>query len=145
MRGVLAQPLCALLCCFLAALVPASAGALELRGHKDRLFAYPGILAAEEGGAFLIVDYDKMRDIHRRDSEPERRVRSNYVATGVRKYSRVAVHEANGRKIETGVAGSALFAMDVATTARAQPTRATGDDRANMRIGIALDFLAMFS
>lgn len=83
----------------------APAQALDLRGHKDRLFAYPGILSVADEGTFFVVDYDKMRDIHRRDSEPERRVRSNYVATGVRKYSRVAVHEANGRKIETGVAG----------------------------------------
>jgi pimeloyl-ACP methyl ester carboxylesterase len=114
LRGVLAQPLSALLCCILAALVPAPAGALELRGHKDRLFAYPGILAVEEGGAFLVVDYDKMRDIHKRDQQPERRVRSRYVSLGVKRYSRLAVHQANGREIEIGLTGeyaAARFAV----------------------------------
>ncbi|MEQ8481557.1 MAG: alpha/beta hydrolase [Hoeflea sp.] len=114
MRGVLAQPLSALLCCILAALVSAPADALELRGHKDRLFAYPGILAVEEGGAFMVVDYDKMRDIHQRDQQPERRVRSRYVSLGVKRHSRLAVHRANGREIEIGLTGeyaAARFAV----------------------------------
>lgn len=114
MRGVLAQPLSALLCCILAALFSAPAVALELRGHKDRLFAYPGILAVEEGGAFMIVDYDKMRDIHKRDQQPERRVRSRYVSLGVKRHSRLAVHQANGREIEIGLTGeyaAARFAV----------------------------------
>lgn len=81
------------------------ASALELRGHKDRLFAYPGILSVSEGGTFLVVDYDKMRDIHRRDIEPERRVQSKYLSLGVKRQSRLALHEANGKAIETGVTG----------------------------------------
>lgn len=114
MRGVLAQPLSVLLGCVLAVLVSGPVGALELRGHKDRLFAYPGILAVEEGGAFVIVDYDKMRDIHRRDQQPERRVRSRYVSLGVKRHSRLAVHQANGREIEIGLTGeyaAARFAV----------------------------------
>jgi pimeloyl-ACP methyl ester carboxylesterase len=77
----------------------------ELNGHKDRLFAYPGILAVTEDGAFVVVDYDKKRDIHRRDQEPERRVRSRYVSLRVKRHSRIAEHQANGRTIETGVTG----------------------------------------
>lgn len=114
LRGVLAQPLSLLLYCILVALVPAPADALELRGHKDRLFAYPGILAVEEGGAFVVVDYDKMRDIHQRDQQPERRVRSRYVSLGVKRQSRLAVHQANGREIEIGLTGeyaAARFAV----------------------------------
>ncbi|PHR25089.1 MAG: phospholipase [Hoeflea sp.] len=79
--------------------------ALELRGHKDRLFAYPGILSVSEQGSFIVVDYDKQRDIHRRDAEPERRVHSKYISLAVRRQGRVALHEANGRTIETGVTG----------------------------------------
>jgi pimeloyl-ACP methyl ester carboxylesterase len=79
--------------------------ALELKGHKDRLFAYPGILSVSEGGSFIVVDYDKMRDIHSRDIEPERRVQSKYLSLGVKKHSRLALHEANGRSVETGVTG----------------------------------------
>jgi hypothetical protein len=87
----------------LTSLSPASA--LELRGHKDRLFAYPGILSVSEDGSFVVVDYDKRRDIHGRDAEPERRVRSSYVSLRIKKQSRLALHEANGRSIETGVTG----------------------------------------
>jgi len=82
-----------------------AASALELKGHKDRLFAYPGILSVSEGGSFIVVDYDKMRDIHSRDIEPERRVQSKYLSLGVKKHSRLALHEANGRSVETGVTG----------------------------------------
>lgn len=114
MRGVLAQTVAALFCFGLAVLTALPAAALELNGHKDRLFAYPGILAVEEDGAFIVVDYDKMRDIHRRDQEPERRVHSRYVSLGVKRHSRLAVHQANGRKIETGLTGdyaAARFAV----------------------------------
>jgi hypothetical protein len=82
-----------------------SAQALDLRGHKDRLFAYPGILSVAEDGTFFVVDYDKMRDIHRRDRNRNGACVRLTCRSGVRKYSRVAVHEANGRKIETGVTG----------------------------------------
>lgn len=78
---------------------------LELRGHKDRLFAYPGILSVSDDGSFVVVAYDKMRDIHKRDVEPERRVQSKYVSLGVKRQSRLAVHEANDRSVETGVTG----------------------------------------
>ena len=81
------------------------AQSVELRGHKDRLFAYPGVVSVSADGAFIVVGYDKKRDIHQRDSEPERRVRSNYVSMGVKRHSRVAVHQANGREIETGLTG----------------------------------------
>ncbi|MBC7283061.1 MAG: alpha/beta hydrolase [Hoeflea sp.] len=97
-----------------SACLAAPAQTFELKGHKDRLFAYPGIMAKSEDNAFIIVNYDKQRDIHGRDSEPERRVRSNYVSLRVKQYSRVAEHEANGRKIETGLTGeyaSARFAV----------------------------------
>ncbi|MCY0095086.1 alpha/beta hydrolase [Hoeflea ulvae] len=78
---------------------------LELRGHKDKLFAYPGILSISKDGAFMVVDYDKQRDIHSRDVEPERRVRSNYVSAGVKRQTRPALHAVGGREIETGVTG----------------------------------------
>lgn len=81
------------------------AHSFELRGHKDKLFAYPGILSTSSDGAFIEVAYDKLRDIHRRDVEPERRVRSNYVSLAVKRKSRLALHEADGRSVETAVTG----------------------------------------
>ena len=64
---------------------PAAAQALVLKPYKDDLFAYPALLAGEAGSAYKVVDYREMRDINGRDEIPERRVRSTYVATGVRK------------------------------------------------------------
>ena len=52
--------------------------------HKDRLFAYPQVIAQSDGGAHVTYAYDKMRDINGRDEVPERRVRSRYVSLGVR-------------------------------------------------------------
>ncbi len=63
----------------------AQADAQALKPFKDELFAYPGILSSEAGGAYLVVDYSEARDIDKRDQVPERRVRGKYVATGVRK------------------------------------------------------------
>ena len=60
------------------------AGAQALKPFKDELFAYPGILSSEAGGAYIVVDYSEARDIDRRDQIPERRVRGKYVSTGVR-------------------------------------------------------------
>ncbi len=69
---------------FLLALA-STAAAEGLKPFKDELFAYPGILSSEAGGAYLVVDYSEARDIDNRDQVPERRVRGAYVSTGVRK------------------------------------------------------------
>lgn len=61
------------------------AGAQTLKPFKDDLFAYTGILSSEAGGAYRVVEYSEARDIDKRDQVPERRVRGNYVSTGVRK------------------------------------------------------------
>lgn len=67
---------------FLASLIPAQA--FELPPYKDRLFAYPAILSASQDGAYRVVDYREMRDINGRDQIPERRVKGQYISTGVR-------------------------------------------------------------
>ncbi|KQZ78338.1 phospholipase [Mesorhizobium sp. Root157] len=64
--------------------MPASAQAL-LKPFKDDLFAYPALLSAEPNNVYRVVDYRELRDINERDQVPERRVRANYVTTGVRK------------------------------------------------------------
>lgn len=79
----------ALRLCLAAALSLASASghaqALSLKPFKDELFAYPGILSSDDGGAYRVVDYSEARDIDKRDQVPERRVKSKYVSTKVRK------------------------------------------------------------
>ncbi len=86
----------------------------EIGSFKDDLFAYPGILEQADGGAFLKIDYDKMRDIHQRDEDPERRVKGKYVSTGVRWYQDFETIETGGRKVdvfEVGKLRTARFAV----------------------------------
>ena len=72
------------LCC-LAASSASSLAASQIAPFKDDLFAYPQTLSSADGGAFVTVDYREMRDINGRDQVPERRVKSRYIALGVRK------------------------------------------------------------
>jgi dienelactone hydrolase len=88
--------------------------AVEIGGFKDELFAYPGILEQADDGAFLKIDYDKMRDIHQRDDDPERRVKGNYVSTGVRWHQDFETIDAGGRTVdvfEVGKLKTAKFAV----------------------------------
>ena len=74
-----------LLLSLLIVLPATHAGAQALKPFKDELFAYPGIISSEAGGGYLVVDYSEARDIDKRDQIPERRVKGNYISTGVRK------------------------------------------------------------
>lgn len=60
------------------------AEAQTLKPFKDELFAYPGILSAEKGDVYRVVDYREMRDINERDAVPERRVHAQYTSIDVR-------------------------------------------------------------
>lgn len=66
----------------LSAAAPARAE-IRLPSMKDSLFALPKVLETRDDGNFVVVDYDKMRDIHQRDEVPERKVKWQYVSTGV--------------------------------------------------------------
>ncbi|MGB3834201.1 MAG: alpha/beta fold hydrolase [Mesorhizobium sp.] len=63
----------------------ATAQAQTLKSFKDDLFAYPALLSSEKGELYRVFDYRELRDINQRDEVPERRVRSQYTALGVRK------------------------------------------------------------
>lgn len=100
----------------LMAVMAADPGAMaaEIGGSKDDLFAYPGILEQADNGAFLKIDYDKMRDIHKRDDDPERRVKGQYVSTGVRWYQDFETIETGGRAVDVFQVGklkAAKFAV----------------------------------
>ena len=71
--------------CALLLTIPVSAQSLTLKPFKDDLFAYPALLSSEPDDVYRVVDYRELRDINERDQVPERRVRANYVSTGVRK------------------------------------------------------------
>jgi hypothetical protein len=100
----------------LMAILSAAPGAMatEIGSFKDDLFAYPGILEEADDGAFLKIDYDKMRDIHKRDDDPERRVKGKYVSTGVRWHQDFETIETGGRSVdvfEVGKLKTARFAV----------------------------------
>lgn len=99
---------------FVAVFATVQASALELKPFKDALFAYPQILASEDNGDFITVDYQEMRDINGRDSVPEREVKGDYVSLGVRWKQDFEEIEAGGRAIEIFRAGrlkNAAFAV----------------------------------
>ena len=103
-----------LIAAFAAILPFAQAFSAEIGSFKDKLFSYPGILEEADGGAFLKIDYDKMRDIHKRDEIPERRVKGQYVSLGVRWRQDFETVEHQGRAIDVfhvGKVRSAQFAV----------------------------------
>ncbi|WP_127524146.1 alpha/beta hydrolase [Mesorhizobium sp. Z1-4] len=75
------------------------AAAQLLPPHKDNLFAYPGLLSADDDGGYRVVDYDEMRDINGRDQTPERRVHNKYVSTGVRREQHDLIAETSAGKV----------------------------------------------
>lgn len=56
------------------------ASALQLDPYKDDLFAYPRILKTADGGDYLVVEYNELRDINGRDAIPEKRAKQSYVS-----------------------------------------------------------------
>ena len=59
--------------------------ALTLKPWKDDLFGYGTEVETADDGTLRVVDYQEMRDINGRDQIPERRVKSAYVSTAVKK------------------------------------------------------------
>lgn len=81
------------------ALGASPAAAYRLEPFKDRLFSYPGLLAGKADDPFVIVDYDKRRDIHRRDKVWEREVYGEYVSMKPSGSQEDLTLKANGRTI----------------------------------------------
>ncbi|WP_132533315.1 alpha/beta hydrolase [Rhizobium sp. PP-F2F-G48] len=76
------------------------ARAETLRPFKDELFAYGRVLESRDGGDWLTVDYDEMRDINGRDEVPERRVKRPYVALGVKRFQENETIDVGGRGLD---------------------------------------------
>ncbi len=73
--------------------------AFELKPHKDRLFKYRKPLELGDGGDFLRVPYDVLRDINKRDEMPVRKVKGFYVSSKPKRHEQDLVLPANGRQI----------------------------------------------
>jgi dienelactone hydrolase len=82
------------------ACLPITAGAVTLQPFKDDLFSYGRILENRDGGDWLTVDYDEMRDINGRDEIPERRVKRPYVSLGVKQAQANETVDLGGRSLD---------------------------------------------
>jgi hypothetical protein len=89
----------------LAAVSPAHAQGIG--PFKDDLFSYGKVLESGDNGDYRVIDYDKMRDIHQRDQEPELRVRGKYVSLGVKRVQANETLDLGGRTLDVGRAGRA--------------------------------------
>jgi hypothetical protein len=58
----------------------AAAEPYRVAPYKDDLFAYPVVLDTKDDGAYVVVGYDKQRDLYGRDEVPERQAKWPYVS-----------------------------------------------------------------
>ncbi|WP_307233320.1 alpha/beta hydrolase [Pararhizobium capsulatum] len=80
--------------------------AQDIGPFKDDLFSYGKVLDSADNGDFRVIDYDKPRDIWKRDLEPEHRVRRAYVSLGVRKMQANETLDVGGRPLDIGRVGN---------------------------------------
>lgn len=78
-----------------------------VKPFKDELFSRFKVMESADGGAYKVVDYQEMRDINGRDSEPERRVKNAYVSLGVRRAQENETLSLSGRKVDVARVGEA--------------------------------------
>ncbi|UPA25993.1 alpha/beta hydrolase [Shinella oryzae] len=81
------------------------ASALTLKPWKDELFAYGTVVETADDGALRVVDYEEMRDINGRDQVPERRVKSTYVSTAVKKATQALTVDTPAGKLDVAMTG----------------------------------------
>jgi hypothetical protein len=62
-----------------AATTAASAEPYRLAPYKDDLFKYPAVIESKDDGAYVLVSYDKQRDLYGRDEILEKRAKLQYV------------------------------------------------------------------
>lgn len=82
------------------AAMPAIAQQGPIKPFKDELFSRQTVLESRDGGAYEVIDYQEMRDINGRDQVPERRVKSAYVSTAVRRQQQDETLDLGGRRID---------------------------------------------
>jgi hypothetical protein len=93
-------------------LLAASAGAAEapyrLAPYKDELFAYQKILESDYDGAYLKVEYDRLRDLYDRDEVAGEKVEPKYVSLDPQKVEADMVLDIGGATIRyVGVGATA--------------------------------------
>lgn len=70
-----------------------------LKPYKERDFRYRKPIESQDGGMFLRLPYDPLRDINKRDEVPVRKVKSYYVSSKPKRHQKDLSLNANGRNI----------------------------------------------
>ena len=73
-----------MLVCLAVTIVPgnrADAADGLLKPYKEKLFRYRKPIESKDGGMFLRIPYEPLRDINKRDEIPVRKVKSYYVSS----------------------------------------------------------------
>lgn len=71
-----------------------------LKPYKEELFGRFPVLESADGGAYEVIDYQELRDINGRDQVPERRVKSAYVSTRVKRQQENETLQLAARQVE---------------------------------------------
>jgi pimeloyl-ACP methyl ester carboxylesterase len=77
----------------------AHAAPYRLEPYKDELFAYQNILQTEYGGDFLLVDYDRPRDLYARDEIKLEKVKPEYLDLATQAVESDMSIKVSGRKV----------------------------------------------
>lgn len=91
-----------MLVCLAVTIVPgngADAADGFLKPYKEKLFRYRKPIESKDGGLFLRIPYEPLRDINKRDEVPVRKVKSFYVSSKPKRHQKDLVLNANGRKV----------------------------------------------
>jgi pimeloyl-ACP methyl ester carboxylesterase len=90
-----------------AGLAVEGAAAQTLAPWKDELFGYGSVIETSDDGALRVVDYQELRDINGRDQVPERRVKSAYVSTSVKKAQQSVTLDTPAGPLDVAMTGKA--------------------------------------
>ena len=84
---------------FAANFIALPAFSFELRPYKDRIFKNRTPIEVKDNGDFLLLPYDPLRDINKRDELPVRKVKGYYVSSKPKRHQKDLSISANGRAV----------------------------------------------
>jgi len=88
--------------------------AFELKPYKERGFKYRTPLEIKDKGDFMILPYDPLKDINKRDEIPVRKVKGHYVSSKPKRHQIDTSITAKGRTITHFAVGALKGGADMA-------------------------------
>ena len=85
--------------CFAVLDAATPTNAFELQSHKNKLFGYRKPLEVLDGGNFLRLPYDPLKDINKRDEIPVRKVKGYYVSSRPKRFEQDTAVPGNGKML----------------------------------------------